>query len=142
MRNRKITLRQAVSFHGHLGPYLVIGLLMGEYALKKIKARPHLGLEVKVYGAVNKPKSCLIDGLQLSTGCTYGKGNITKFDGKIIRADFINRNNKKSIQLALKPEIVKQVQAADNHYLSEKLARELYNKAPGALFKVTLRNLL
>ena len=51
---------------------------MGEYALEKIKARPHFGLEVKVWGAKNKPKSCLIDGLQLSTGCTYGKGNITK----------------------------------------------------------------
>ena len=46
----KISLKQAIDFHGHLGPYLVLGLLMGEYGLKKIKAKPHFGVKVKVWG--------------------------------------------------------------------------------------------
>jgi hypothetical protein len=32
-------LKKAEEFHGHLGPYLALGLLMGELALKKLKSQ-------------------------------------------------------------------------------------------------------
>jgi len=78
-------IKEAVKFHGHLGPYLILGVLAGEIALKRIGVKKYFGLEVKVYGANQKPKSCLIDGLQLSTGATFGKGNIRKLAGKNIK---------------------------------------------------------
>ncbi|MCX5710376.1 MAG: formylmethanofuran dehydrogenase subunit E family protein, partial [Candidatus Omnitrophica bacterium] len=77
----KVSLKEAVNFHGHLGPYLVLGLKAGEMALRKLGCKKYFGLEVKVFGALKKPKSCFIDGLQLSTGATYGKGNIQKYKG-------------------------------------------------------------
>ena len=122
----RISLKQAIDFHGHLGPYLVLGLLMGEYALKKLNARPHFGLGVKVWGARNKPQSCLIDGLQLSTGCTYGKGNIVKYNGKIIRVSFMNCDTERGLNLILSGEFVKKLKSATTQRTSEKLARHLY----------------
>jgi len=132
---KTVSLKQAVDFHGHLGPYLVLGLLMGEYALKKIKANPHFGLEIKVWGAKDKPKSCLIDGLQLSTGCTYGKGNIAKYDGKVIKVSFLNRGGKKRIDLLLQDRTIERLKSAADHKSCEKLAGEFYKTKSEYLFK-------
>lgn len=134
MKRREISLKRAVDFHGHLGPYLVLGLTMGSYALKKLKARAHFGLEVKVWGAKFKPRSCLIDGLQLSTGCTYGKGNIQKYDGEVIRVNFLNRDTKNSLHLLLKDEIIKKLKPSATHKSSERLARKLYRLKPERIF--------
>lgn len=134
MMDKKISLKQAVDFHGHLGPYLVLGVLMGGYALKKLKAGVHFGLEVKAWGVKFKPRSCLVDGLQLSTGCTYGKGNIQKYDGKVIRVNFLNRDTKKSLHLLLKDEIIKKLKPSATHKSSERLARKLYRLKPERIF--------
>lgn len=134
MPSRKIQLKTAVNFHGHLGPYLVLGLLMGQYALKKIRARPHFGLEVKVWGAKNKPKSCLIDGLQLSTGCTYGKGNIIKYDGKVIKVNFRDLKTTKELTVFLSEETLKRLKSAVDHPASEKIAMEFYKKGVKSIF--------
>ena len=40
-----ISLKEAEKFHGHLGPWLVLGLLIGDAALKKLKAEKYFGLE-------------------------------------------------------------------------------------------------
>ena len=134
MKKKEIPLKRAIDFHGHLGPYLVLGLLMGKYALNKLKARQHFGLRVKVWGVKDKPRSCLIDGLQLSTGCTYGKGNIAKYNGAVIKANFLNQDTKESVDLLLRDEVIKKLKAASSHSSSEKLARELYRAQPQDLF--------
>lgn len=120
-------LQRAVDFHGHLGPYLVLGILAGELALKKLKCKKYFGLEVLVYGANKKPKSCLIDGLQLSTGATYGKGNIHKLNGKVINIEFYSKLNNKRLILKLKNDLLKELKAVRTHKDSEALARKLYN---------------
>ena len=132
-----ISLKEAVKFHGHLGPYLVLGILAGDFALKKLKAKRYFGLNVKVYGANEKPKSCLIDGLQLSTGATYGKGNIQKFNGPIIRIEFYNQLSRKRISLKLKDDLRQILEATKIHRDSEALAKELYKTNYCKLFNLT-----
>lgn len=131
---RKISLKQAVDFHGHLGPYLVLGLLMGDYALTKLRARPHFGLKVMAWGVKDKPRSCLIDGLQLSTGCTYGKGNIRKHNGKFIKASFLKLNNNKSVDLSLRSEISRMLSQVRGHKRSENLARKIFSMQAENIF--------
>lgn len=131
----KITLREAIKFHGHLGPYLVLGILAGEYAASELKCKRYFGLEVKVWGANKKPKSCLIDGLQLSTGATYGKGNIRKIEGEKIRVLFRNLKNDKKIKLSLKDSLVKKLDSLTGHKDCEKFARELYKDKPINIFE-------
>ncbi|MDI6759083.1 MAG: FmdE family protein [Candidatus Omnitrophota bacterium] len=133
MDSNRIKLSEAKKFHGHLGPYLVLGLLAGELALKKLKCKKYFGLKVKVFGADKKPKSCLIDGLQLSSGTTYGKGNIKKFGGKIIKVSFQNSTGKKFV-LRLKDGLRQILEAAKTHKDSELLAKELYKSTEKMLF--------
>lgn len=133
---REITLEDAVKFHGHLGPYLILGILAGELALKRLKAKRYFGLEVKVWGASKKPESCLIDGLQLSTGATYGKGNIHKFNSARIKVEFCNHSNNKKLALQLKTDIIERLKGAKTHRDSELLAKELYKIDSSRIFEL------
>jgi len=64
-------------FHGHIGPYAVLGYRIGQRAMSALGAGKYFGMQVTVTGPKTTPYTCLIDGLQVSTGCTTGKGNIT-----------------------------------------------------------------
>jgi len=131
-----ITLKEAEKFHGHLGPYLILGLKAGELALQKLKAKKYFGIEIKVFGAEEKPKSCLIDGLQLSTGATYGKGNIKKLAGLKIKISFLNRSNHKKIILVPKDNLLKRLNQLKTEQVSKDLAKELYKIKPNLLFTI------
>jgi len=130
----KVSLKEGIEFHGHLGPYLVLGIMAGEKALKKLGCKKYFGLDVKVWGANKKPKSCLVDGLQLSTGATYGKGNIRKYNGRIIKIEVANKGIKKKVCILLRKELVRELETAKTHEDSEKLAHKLYKTAPANIF--------
>ena len=126
MGGNKKALSEAIEFHGHLGPYLVLGMMMGRYALENLKAEKYFGLAIKVKGANKKPKSCLIDGLQLSTGATFGKGNIKKLGGRNIQVFFYNLNNKRKMALSLKDNLKFKLAKLQNHRDSEVFAKKIY----------------
>jgi len=130
--NKRTVLKEAVRFHGHLGPYLVLGLLAGESALKKLGSKKYFGLEVKVWGATQKPKSCLIDGLQLSTGATYGKGNILKLSGPAIKISLRNCANHKKIILKLRKKLIRKLGELKSHKDSELFAKKIYKEKMGS----------
>ncbi|MCM8770635.1 MAG: formylmethanofuran dehydrogenase subunit E family protein [Candidatus Omnitrophica bacterium] len=136
--NHSVNLKEAIRFHGHLGPYLVLGILAGELAVRLLKCKKYFGLKVKVWGADKKPKSCLIDGLQLSSGATYGKGNIKKFNGAQIKIEVLNELTQKKIVLQFKDALLKKLEEIKTHKDSEILARELYRTTPSQLFNCEL----
>lgn len=136
MRKKKISLSEAIKFHGHLGPYLILGVLAGELAVKKLGCERYFGLDVKVWGANKKPKSCLIDGLQLSTGATYGKGNIYKFNGNNIRVLVRSLENKKRIEISFRKELIKDLNNLRGHRDAEVFARKLLNINHSELFEI------
>lgn len=131
------TLEKAVDFHGHLGPYLVLGMLMGNLAINRLKSKRHFGIKAIIKGATQKPKSCLIDGIQVSTGCTYGKGNILKSRGDEIEVLFQNLRNNKKIKICLHKDLLKRLDALNGHKESEAFARELYKTDPLKVFNLT-----
>ena len=137
----RITLKEAEKFHGHLGSWLVLGILAGELALRKMRYKKYFDLEIKVWGAKRKPKSCLIDGLQLSTGATYGKGNIKKIDGKKTQVLFCNLKGNKKIKLFLRENLIKRLNSLKGHRDSESFAKELYKTNPIKIFNLTTKNL-
>ena len=78
-------LKNAVQFHGHLGPMMVFGARMGMAALRAVDAKGHFDVEIKCEGPMAKPPaSCFLDGLQISTGATMGKRNLDWVDAKKI----------------------------------------------------------
>lgn len=100
--DRDALIARAVEFHGHLGPYLICGVKMGLLALKLLGSRGYTGLTVIAETGVTPPVSCLVDGLQVATGCTLGKGNIAVLGGGQPRALF--RTHDKSVAIELRPE--------------------------------------
>jgi formylmethanofuran dehydrogenase subunit E len=62
-------------FHGHIGPFLAVGLRMGLLANECLGRAP-LETEASVRVKAEPPRSCAVDGIQFATGCTMGKGNI------------------------------------------------------------------
>ena len=83
MRHKKpkpLNYRETVRFHGHDGPFLALGYRLGRFLFKKLKPEGIMGLRVTVETRMQKPWTCLIDGLQCSTFTTLGKGNLVVKD--------------------------------------------------------------
>ncbi len=62
--------------HGHLGIYTIIGVKMGVRALEYLRTETG---SVKIISSAGEtpPVSCMNDGLQVSTGATFGHGLIS-----------------------------------------------------------------
>lgn len=85
--DRECTLEELAAFHGHLGPYIVIGYRMGRYIRKHYCEDP-FSLTARIYCSGRTPETCLADGVQLGSGCTIGKGNIDIVRDDIISVEF------------------------------------------------------
>ena len=85
------------SFHGHLGPWLSLGMRVGLEAMERTAARSYFGVTVHVVCPLSPPHSCLIDGLQLSTGATSGKQNMVAAESESIEVFVTNRDTEESV---------------------------------------------
>jgi formylmethanofuran dehydrogenase subunit E len=101
-------LAYAAQFHGHLGPWATAGLRAGNSARVALKAEGYFDVEVAVEGPFTKtPQSCLLDGLQVSTGATLGKHNLswTKADEIVVRVT--NTRTGQVVEVRPTPELMK-----------------------------------
>ncbi|MCX7919270.1 MAG: formylmethanofuran dehydrogenase subunit E family protein [bacterium] len=103
--NEKKLLNQLIQFHGHLGPYLVLGYRMGAIGLRETNAKKYFGVNIAVHCPNKPPVRCLIDGLQFATGATYGKANIciTKFTDTV-KVVIKNTTTKKTVTISFNPK--------------------------------------
>ena len=124
-------LENLKEFHGHLAPYVVIGYKMGLIATKELNGS-HKNLTADVKTGTKPPISCIIDGIQFSSGCTLGKGNINVFDEK--KAEAIFNNGKQKIKIELKEEIQKHIKEKLTKENEEELAFWIYNLNNKKLF--------
>jgi formylmethanofuran dehydrogenase subunit E len=141
-KNEKITekseefLLRAIEFHGHLGPYLVLGLKAGLYA-NQLLGREPMKTEALIKTKTSPPQSCFADGVQFSTGCTFGKGNITLIGGEGLQVAF-KKNNQKLI-LKLKKEIIEEINSLPSEEEAwEKLAKDLYQREIDKIFEIVI----
>lgn len=123
-------ISKGVEFHGHLGPFLVAGIKMGRLALEKLGSKGYSDLSVVVETGTRPPVSCLIDGIQISTGCTLGKGNV-KVENKG-KAKAIFTKDKKSVEIELSSQILKLIDEEDD---CEEMAKRVANMPEEQLFK-------
>ena len=77
----------AVRFHGHLGPFPILGLKAGLFA-NEVLGKDYLQTTVIVETESTPPCLCFLDGIQFVTGTTMGKGNIELRRGNALRAIF------------------------------------------------------
>lgn len=101
-----ITLEEAARFHGHLGPFLLLGYLAGSVAVRELRPEDPRDLRARVVVPLKTPYSCIIDGVQASSGCTLGKGNIEVVDGDDFTVEFTYRG--RSLKLRIREWVVKE----------------------------------
>lgn len=105
----KIVIETAAKIHGHLGPFLVLGVKMGETALKKLEGLRKESLRVKLKVPLQTPYSCLIDGVQTATQCTIGnrKLEVENSDGNFIAGYFFkNEDLNDVLVIRVNPSII------------------------------------
>jgi inosine-uridine nucleoside N-ribohydrolase len=118
------------TFHGHLGPYVVIGYRLGRHALQATGSNGHFGIRATVHCKATPPQSCMADGVQLGSGCTLGKRNIALVaaEGPPF-VEFVTTDGKR-ITLRLRPDVparikhrvdTEGVEAAGRHFLTAPL---------------------
>ncbi len=128
-------LENLKKFHGHLGPYVVVGFRMGSLAVEKVEVRGK-GLRCIVRTGTKPPISCIIDGIQFSSSCTLGKGNIKVEDEGVAEAVFFKNEN--TIKIKLKDNIKNAIDREMSKENEEKLSLWVYGLDEEELFDVSL----
>ncbi|MEF8848222.1 MAG: formylmethanofuran dehydrogenase subunit E family protein [Candidatus Thermoplasmatota archaeon] len=128
------TLKKIEAFHGHIGPYAVIGYRMGKIACRKLTDDP-FSKKVKIMTGTKPPISCIIDGIQVSSGCTLGKGNIKIQDKKQPIAIFKD-NKGTQITITLKKDIYEKIETAVRDEELLKYSEEIHKKPEEEIFKI------
>ncbi|MFB0566698.1 MAG: formylmethanofuran dehydrogenase subunit E family protein [Candidatus Aminicenantaceae bacterium] len=132
-QNKELLLR-AVEFHGHLGPYLVLGLRAGLYA-NQIFGKEPMNTKAIIETKTTPPQSCSADGVQFSTGCTLGKGNISLKEGEGLAVTF--EKDKKKLILKLRKKIIEEIDSLPSEEEAwENLAEDLYKRSIEIIFEI------
>lgn len=95
----------AWEFHGHRCPFMPIGYRMGKIAMEKLgvsKIKDHGAFALSEMG-VGHPQTCMMDGIQAVTGCTYGKLMMERLNyGKVAMVLYVP--GKGAIRVSALPE--------------------------------------
>lgn len=82
-------LRKAEEFHGHLGPFLTLGVRIGLIGIGELKVkRNDEKLRVTAMLKYSVPFSCVVDGIQVATKCTIGNKKLRLRSSSGIAARF------------------------------------------------------
>ncbi len=103
--NNKEILKNAFHFHGHICWASAAGTRAGIIALRELGVKRtgssgelHCILEI----GENHGAQCFADGVQFSTGCTIGKGNIEKAGWGKLAITLIDKKNQKAVRVSYK----------------------------------------
>jgi formylmethanofuran dehydrogenase subunit E len=134
-------IEYARKLHGHVGPYLIIGLKMGNAAKEALNIPDaeftHLIADINV--PLHPPYSCLLDGIQVSTTCTVGNQRLQFKNSQTIQAIFLNEKDSKTVKITLTEQFIEQLeQKRKQDKLDEAFAWQLVELSGKELFNIEL----
>lgn len=91
--------QKAVEFHGHSCPGLAYGVRASEIALANLATERARDEEMVV---ITETDACGVDGIQVLTGCTLGKGNLILEDIGKHAFTFALRDSGKALRVVMK----------------------------------------
>jgi formylmethanofuran dehydrogenase subunit E len=126
-------LEEAKKFHGHLGPYLVIGMRMGHFIASVFGNRP-FSYRITASVGWKPPPSCVIDGLQITTPCTVGNSmlKIESLSDVKVWAD----KDGERLEILLKPPLRRSIDRETTRENEEKAAEDLWRQGAEDLFVI------
>jgi len=99
-------VERAKEFHGHLCPFLVLGLraseiALGKLGLKRAGERETVGEEIL---AIVECNNCFTDGVQVATGCTLGNNSLIYLDTGKNAVTIVRRGDWRGIRVYIDSE--------------------------------------
>jgi len=99
-------VEKAKEFHGHICPFLVLGLRASEVALEKLGLarageKETIGEEIL---AIVECNNCFTDGVQVATGCTLGNNSLIYVDTGKNAVTIVRRSDWKGVRVYIDSE--------------------------------------
>ncbi len=133
------SIKDAAELHGHLGPFLVIGVRMGKVANQILEPKNKEGRELLAFVKVPflPPFSCILDGIQAATHCTIGNQRLkVEKSRQEITAQFETTDSDKTLFISVNPRIVEELKdKISKGTPSEHLAEAIASTPEHQLFK-------
>ena len=154
MTTEHIPPEWAFEFHGHRCPFMTIGYRMGKLAMARLGVEHEKDHGFFVFPELGEghPQPCMMDGMQIATGATYGKHLIAKtFYGKLAATFYHPQRG--AVRFSLKPDFmdamgkfeffvyrkrgveVSQIPAA----VRNEIIQWVYDQPDEALFKIEMK---
>lgn len=121
-------------FHGHVGPYVVLGYLSGRLAQERLGVNA-FKMTVEVSAGLLPPMSCFADGVQLGSGCTLGKGNIVLDGQELVEARFTSEEGR-HLRVRVRPEVLEGMRSSLDSEALVRISEELIGATPEELFQI------
>lgn len=114
MTDTTTVLTDALSFHGHKCWASTAGVRLGLAAMEQLGvARAGAKqLHAIIETGDHHGGMCFGDGVQFTTGCTFGKGNIEKTGEGKFAVTLIDKASKRSVRVAYRPSLQPQIKAS------------------------------
>jgi len=108
-------LQIGVAFHGHVCPAMPLGIRAGLAAMKALGVSRAHNKELFCYCETGDAHAtmCFVDGVQVATGCTYGKANIKKLNYSKNAITLIDVKKERGVRVSLNPEFQKKGLASE-----------------------------
>ena len=122
-RDLKGLLKVAKIFHGHICPYVALGIKASIVAMEELGVG-RLSFEESIQErilAIVECNNCFTDGVQITTGCTLGNNSLIYSDIGKNALTLVKRNSWEGIRIYIDSETLR------NNYFSEE-ATNLYDK--------------
>jgi formylmethanofuran dehydrogenase subunit E len=109
----KTILEQALAFHGHKCWASSAGVRLGLAAMRELGVpragakELHAIIEIGDYHG----GMCFGDGIQFTTGCTFGKGNIEKSGEGKFAVTLVDKKMNRAVRVAYKPTLQPRIKA-------------------------------
>jgi len=94
--------------HGHKCPAMPMGLRAGLAALEALGVPRAADGQLTALVEIDRDHcaTCYADGVQMATGCTFGKGNIQKLGYGKFALTLIDNKTKRSVRVVTRPETI------------------------------------
>jgi len=111
MNDDREVLQRALEFHGHRCWASVAGVRAGLAALRELGVKRSGGRQLHAFIEIGEDHGgmCFGDGVQYSTGCTLGKGNMEKTPYGKLAVTLIERASNRALRVSYKPTLQKRI---------------------------------
>jgi FmdE, Molybdenum formylmethanofuran dehydrogenase operon len=100
-------LERVAAVHGGVGPFAVAGYRMGEHALTTLgRTRGEWGIEVVHESPDSVQWSCIVDGLQASTGTSLGRLTLRRERSELVESVVIDQDTGRRLVYGLTEEFL------------------------------------